>query len=408
MKNVYNTTDPEVLLSLKRQEALAMRDVIRSMNQAHLKPEHIFKIAQNTLLAQLGVRKMAFFYKQETGFQTGLKRGFPEVSDQLFAELPSNLELLHVSPIKNPILSAFGAEYVVPVQFRNDVGAWFVIADFAESDAERENDLIFVETLSNVLSAALENRNLVQEIVQQEALKKELELAGKIQAQLLSYDFSNIQGGEIAALNVPHSQVGGDFYDVISRGEKGFFVCIADVAGKGMAAALLMASLQASLRALILSEDTLESVIRKLHQNIYRITQGDKFVTLFLAHVKIQTREIDYINAGHNPPWLISGNQLLPLEMGTIPLGILDLSHLEQGTLPYQAGDQLFLYTDGLVEQENLAGEMMGEETVEELLAESPCQTAAEMLARVNESYSQFGKGVDPADDITMMAIRLL
>ena len=103
------------------------------------------------------------------------------------------------------------------------MASWFLIAQFADSETEKENDLIFIETIGNILSAAIENRLLIEEMINQESLKRELEVAEKIQKQLLVQDFSGILGADVFAENIAHHKIGGDFYDVIPRGEKGIF-----------------------------------------------------------------------------------------------------------------------------------------------------------------------------------------
>jgi phosphoserine phosphatase RsbU/P len=405
-RQAYNTNDPELLLRLKRQEADALRDVLRSINQSHLRPEHIFKVARNTLLAQCEVHKMKFVYRDEEGFHTGMRHGFSQITQGALAELPSDLDVMEVNAIHHPALYAMGVEYVVPVNYRNQVAAWLLVAEFAESDAERENDLIFIEIIGNVVSAALENRSLIEDIVQQESLRRELEVAGRIQKQLLPTEFGMIEAATVYAENHAHHHIGGDFYDVISRGEKGFFLCIADVAGKGIGAALLMANLQANLRALILSETDLESVVTKLHKILYNITHGEQFVTFFIAHVRPPEHEIDYINCGHNPPLLMRDGRMQEFDVGTIPLGIIDLPSLEEATVKYEEGDTLFMYTDGLMEQHNRADEMLGEHRIHFKLAEVGERDVKEIVAAMRAMYDDFCQGMEQEDDVTLLAVR--
>jgi phosphoserine phosphatase RsbU/P len=405
-KNAYDTDDLEILLRLKRQEAEALRDVVRAIHQSAHKPEHIFKIARNALLAQCNVKKMMFVYRIDGIPHVGLKHGFSKISAEALLELPRHLEVRRASGECFPHLHAMGVEYIVPLSFKNDVAAWFLVADFAESEAEAESDLIFIETIGNVVSAGIENRTLIHELVQQESLRRELELAEKIQRQLLTTDFGAVVGAEVYAENMAHHHIGGDFYDVITRGDKGFFLCIADVAGKGIGAALLMASIQAHWRALILSENELVAVVHKLHKSIYAITQGEQFVTFFIAHVRMQDGEFDYVNAGHNPPVLLSGGQIQEMRLGTIPLGIMGLPKVEEGTVSFQAGDLLFLYTDGLVEQRNPSDEMLGSDRVHALVTEMGDATAKEAVLRMNVRCNEFAQGAIQDDDVTLMAVK--
>lgn len=406
-RNYYNSDDPEVLLRLKRQEADALRDVLRSINMRQLKTRQIFMIAQNTLMAQLGVRKMLYVYRDGDDYQYGMLRGIGKLNEEAKVELPAQLKVIKVDPDVHVELHSLGVEYIVPINYRNEVNAWFLVANFADTEAETENDLIFIETIGNIISTALENRALIKELVEQESLRRELVVAERIQQSLLVKDFSIVKEADIFALYTSHHKIGGDYYDLIPRSVNGFFVCIADVAGKGIAAALLMANLQANLRALILSENRLVDVVEKLHVLLLEVTQGEKFVTFFIANVRPDERRIDYINAGHNAPLHLRGDEIVELEAGTIPLGIVDLPYVNEGGFTYEPGDTLFLYTDGLVEQHNKDDEMFGEDRIKERLSKTKQESAQVIVEDMAEVYEEFtGKAVRD-DDVTMMAIRL-
>ena len=406
-RNFYDQDDPELLLRLKRQEADALRDVLRSINMSDLKTRQIFMIVQNTLLAQLGVRKMLFVYRTEEGLQYGMKRGIKPLDGEAELELPNELRVMKVDPEVHSSLHGLGVEYVVPINYRNEVNAWFLVAHFADSEAETENDLIFIETIGNVISTALENRSLITELVEQESLRRELEVAERIQQQLLVQDFSIVGEADVFARNFSHHKIGGDYFDLIPRAERGFFVCIADVAGKGIGAALLTANIQANLRSLILSENTLKSVVQKLNNRIASVTKEEaKFVTFFIAHVQPQKGEIDFVNAGHNPPLLVSTGEVQELKAATIPLGLMDLPDFEEGTVPYKPGDKLFLYTDGLVEQHNKEGEMFGEERIVDHLLSFGNEGAEAIIDSFKALYDEFSIKSIQDDDLTMMVVK--
>ena len=408
-RNFYDTSDPEKLLLLKRQESVALLEVIRSINVARINLTRIFKIAKNTLLAQLGVRRMSFIFQKYGNYFTEMNHRIADPTPEVLEELPITPGIMEVDPIDYPFLTREGVEYVIPFLYGDGIGAWIMVAEFAESEEEKRNDLIFIETLGNVLVVALENAEFVNNKVKQEAIRRELEVAENIQKQLLPTNHSQIRSADIFAVNVSHDRVGGDFYDVVSWGERGFFICIADVSGKGIAAALLMANILSNLRALIVSEDHLEPLIRKLNQNVFQITQGEKFVTLFLGHIRANDGEIDYINAGHNDPLLIrSGSEEVEsLSTGSTILGAFEeLPFATQATLSYQPGDLLFLYTDGLVEQTNHSEELLGEEEVIRALNKCEDMTAKEVVNEINQLYKNHAGEVTAEDDITMMAVR--
>jgi len=403
--NAYDTNDPRKLLALRRLEADALLDVLRTINHAELKISQLCLIARNVLRAQLGVRKMAFFYLYRDRWKEGMRVGFKPFSSETSAEMHG---LTHITPVEEanlPALSEEGVEYVVPITNRGETTAFFLIADFADSEVEAQNDLIFIETLGNILGVAIRNRQLFQEKMEQEFLRRELEVAEAIQKQLLISDFSRFDDLDIYGINEAHHRVGGDFYDVIKKEHGVTFVCIADVAGKGIGAALLMSNLQANLRALCAQYNDLPTIITELNRILYGITVGEKFVTLFLAGIDTHAEELHYVNAGHNYPILVQGGTPKRLDVGCILLGIMPELNLEQGSCEYQAGDLLFMFTDGVVEQTNPQEEMYGGERVVGELLKMQEYGSQTIVKNIQRSLKQFAGQVEPADDITMLCV---
>ncbi|MEZ4773415.1 MAG: PP2C family protein-serine/threonine phosphatase [Bacteroidia bacterium] len=408
MKNAYDTNDPKKLLDLKRLEAAALLDVLRTINHYELNIIQLCTIARNVLRAQLGVKKMSFFYETSEVWKEGMRLGFDGFSEDAVLEM---LVLKKTTPIKNklqPHLAKLGVEYVVPIVNRGASKAYFCIADFADSEMETQNDLIFIETLGNILSVGITNKQLFQEKVQQEFLRKELEVAETIQKQLLISDFSRFAEIDVFGVNIAHHGVGGDFFDVIKKGKGNTLVCIADVAGKGIGAALLMSNLQANLRALSAQYDDLRSIIRDLNTILYDITTGEKFVTLFIAKIDTDNKVITYINAGHNYPIFLKGQETLRLESGCTILGIIPSVEIDESELTFSSGDTLFTFTDGVVEQSNTEGEMFGSERLVEKLKKIQGKNAKEIVEIIGEELSGFAGEEDATDDITMLSVKFL
>ncbi|MBU0765937.1 MAG: serine/threonine-protein phosphatase [Bacteroidetes bacterium] len=169
----------------------------------------------------------------------------------------------------------------------------------------------------------------------------------------------------------PHLEVGGDYYDFIRLNDKEFAFCIADVSGKGISAALLMSNFQANLRALFTPEIVLKRLINTLNDRVVGITGGEKFITLFLAKYNYEKKELQYINAGHNPPIHYDGDRksLKYLKNGCIGLGMCDeIPSIRKGTVKITPGTKLLCYTDGLVEVENADQEEFSTGQLEECL----------------------------------------
>ena len=407
MKNVYNTTDPEKLLELRRLEARALLDVMRTINHNDLDIVRSCKIVRNVLRVQLGVKKMVLYCEYEGELFEGVRLGFDEPIDEMIDEM---IKLTKTTEITEDQTSLFTAdvEYVVPIVNKGAAKVYFLIADFADSEIEAKNDLVFIETIGNILSVAITNKQLFKEKVEQEFLRKELEVAETIQKQLLISDFSKFREIDVFGMNLAHHGIGGDFFDVIKK-EKGVtFLCIADVSGKGIGAALLMSNLQANLRALCAQYNDLKEIIGDLNRILYDITTGEKFVTLFLAKIDTFNKEVTYINAGHNYPVFINKNGSTRLDKGCMLLGIMPDLTIEEECFSFEIGDVLFTFTDGVVEQHDPEGEMFGSDRVVKELETHKYLTSRQMISHIHEELLRFANDANTEDDITMLSVKFL
>src|SRR5690606_24924693 len=182
--------------------------------------------------------------------------------------------------------------------------------------------LNFFQTLTNLLAVALENRRFAERALASERDRRELELAAEMQQMLVPRDLPDEERIRAAAWYQPHQQVGGDYYDVIRSGPDELVLCVADVSGKGIAAALLMSNFQATLRALVQrGRGPLDGLVRELNANVLERARGERFITLFIARVDLRTGVMEYVNAGHNPPMLSRpGVPITELSDGAIAL----------------------------------------------------------------------------------------
>jgi sigma-B regulation protein RsbU (phosphoserine phosphatase) len=267
-------------------------------------------------------------------------------------------------------------DIVIPVSHKDKAIAFVLIGDI-EEEGEGVSPIIkhlrFIQTLSNIITVAIENKRLFQETLRQEALKREMELASKMQTMLIP-EKEKLPSNDhirIRAFYHPHFEVGGDYYDVIqlSKDEVGF--CIADVSGKGISAAILMSNFQANLRALFTADKNLTETLHKLNKSVMNSAKGEKFITLFIARYHYGTRELKYVNAGHNPPLLYEpgSKKLTPLSSGCVGMGMLDeLPFVNEAQVPMEEPAKLFCYTDGLVEVIQDSGVEFGTENLEKEL----------------------------------------
>lgn len=410
--NAYRSNDPSVLLELKRQESQAILDIVRC-TQPNMPPHNLILIVMNTIRAQLGVKKLTLLLYDENTDHIKIEKnfGFKWKPDSHFDFLKDISEITDATKLKNDILDEQKVENIIPI-IRNAVPiAWFLIADFADSEEERQNDLIFIETVGTILIIALDNAKLFESLMKQQKMNQELELAEKIQSHLLPRNLSVHPQLEIATFIKAHYKVGGDFFDIIKINEDEIFFCIADVSGKGISSALLVSSLQAHIHAHVARNTTkpsIKSIVGHLNKSLYELTNGEKFVTIFLGIINFKKRTISYVNAGHIPPIFFLKKKIVHLENGCIPLGIMPITKIEVGNLPFYEGDILFCYTDGFNEQENQKGEFLGIQSIVDYLKNTPIHSAHQVIEDAVSIYNQFRQGFEPADDTTLLVLKFL
>lgn len=239
-----------------------------------------------------------------------------------------------------------------------------------------------------------------------EALEREVEIAREVQRELLPRGVPVVRGLEIAGICIPAIGVGGDYYDYLPLQDERIGLVIADVSGKGIPAALLMAGLQASVRSLALPGVSPCEVNRRLNDMLHQSTSASRYATLFFGLYDPQDRSLHYSNAGHFPPIHIGAHGTAYLSQGGLPIGLMPSSLYGEGRRELGLGDLLALYTDGVVETPNASGEEFGSARLVEILTRHKDVPLADMLARVIEAVDGWSGGGPPHDDVTLVLAR--
>jgi serine phosphatase RsbU (regulator of sigma subunit) len=239
---------------------------------------------------------------------------------------------------------------------------------------------------------------------------QELNMARRIQRSFLLSQFPEMPRLEVHAINVSSKQVSGDFYDVVPAGDSAFLLAIADVAGKGVPAALLSSMLQASLRTQAMTVPSSASILQNINGLVYRSTSVAQFATFFLARVDEETLTLSFTNAGHNYPIVFRRDgSRSTLERGGTVVGILEQVTFEEETIQLEPGDRVVFYTDGINEAARADGELFGEERIVECVTALPREHGArETVEHVLETVRLFLDGVEPGDDMTVMVLRVI
>ena len=253
---------------------------------------------------------------------------------------------------------------------------------------------------------------LILEVGDRVVMKRDLQIAKEIQTWLLPAEPPAIAGLELAFSTRPANTVAGDYYDVFPRwdGERQKFVfAMADVAGKSIPAALLMATIQSSLKTLAAGPASLPEIVARMNQYACSNSQnGRRFTTAFLAEYDPASRTLIYVNAGHNPPILRRQSGALErLDAGGIPLGILETAPYAAGSVVLQNGDWLVIFTDGVVEAENNRGDEYGEQRLLFVVHTSANLAPSQMLRNLSEDLDRFVAGAPQHDDVTCMLVKV-
>lgn len=240
-------------------------------------------------------------------------------------------------------------------------------------------------------------------------LENDLELSAKVQQALLPHASPRIQNVDLAAYSQPARFVGGDYFDFLHFKDGSHAIIIADVMGKGMPASMLMASLQASLRIIAPESNEPSEVVTRLNSIFCHNIRLTNFVTLFLAKFNEQTKILTYSNAGHNPPLVMKKNrEIVTMEPTGAAIGLIEQTTFNQRTLTLEENDAVLMYTDGIVESFNTQKEMFGQERLEEFLRASSTKSAQQIISGLKETLVQFTGTNIPADDTTMIAMRMV
>ena len=302
-----------------------------------------------------------------------------------------------------------GLALVIPLRWRGETVGGLLLGEKITGTQYTGEDVTLLTTLAAQMAVSLQNALLVRDRVEVALLEEELRLARQIQRSFLVTEFPETSRFEVHALNIPSKEVGGDLYDLVPTADGGLVLAVADVAGKGVPAALLSSMLQASLRTQAASIPSVCEILRNINALVYRGTSVHQFATFFIARVRPDGRMV-FSNAGHNYPVVVrrDGAQVL-LERGGLVLGVMESAAYEEDSVHLETGDRVVLYTDGITEAVNAAGELFGEERLYEVIRGLSRElTARQMADCILHELALYRNGVEARDDITLMVLRVL
>lgn len=395
-------------LKIKDLKLKALLDVTNAINNNSSKQE-LFDIYIDVLRNDLNIGKLALYihdlnWQFPIHYETDLE--ILQSSDK--SVLFDLNEITELSLKNESIFEPF--DIVVPVYHKTKPLAFVLIGDLFDEHAVISpiiKHLPFIQTLTNIIAVAIENKNMANEILAKERLKKELEFASQMQNMLLPRSLPSNENMDLAAFYQAHQEVGGDYYDFIQINSEEFLFCMSDVSGKGISAALLMSNFQANLRALGTQKMSLTDLVNILNQKVLESANGEKFITFFVAKYNIHDRVIRYVNAGHNPPVLFSDNTITLLKTGCPGLGMLDyIPSVKEGIVNISEQAIICCYTDGLVEMENNSFEEYGTKRLAQVIEENKEKSMKELNENIVSDLDEFREDKDYFDDLAILSAR--
>jgi len=390
----------EASLDIKDLQLNALLEVTQAVNN-NLPEADLLRIYRFILLADLKVEKLALYGEESGQWICRAHFGIKSKCAELVLP-PYYLQLKKEEKVRDDIFDEF--ESVFPVYHKDKLLAVvFLKSGFEDSKQNR-----FLNALTNIILVAIENKKLARKQVEQEAYRRELEIAKKVQNFLFPKELPKIERLQIEAFYLPHQDVGGDYYDYIQLDEDKFLICIADVSGKGVPAALLMSNFQASLRALVRQSTNLEEIVTELNLTTFKSGNAENFITFFMAVYDFKRSSLEYINCGHNEIILKIGKEIQLLTEGTTVLGMLNpLPFIESKKIEDLTDFFIFCYTDGLTETFNEKEEPFEFDRLRHIITSNEELNLEQLQTKILDSLQVFKGESDFRDDITMLSCKV-
>lgn len=414
-QNTKSTPKEELLeqqLTLQKLQFNRVLEITQAIND-NIPIDDLFTMYKGLLTWEMGVQKFALYIRQENYWvcasSTGIEERLLTIDIEPF--LPEENRRQAVTHPENKLLSNFS--HVIPV-FHKEYAIAYTYLDANELNLEEIHAdgfefMNIISAITNIMAVAIENKRLFKRQLDQERLKREMELAVQVQNMLIPNELPKNSQYEFAGIYQPHEGVGGDYYDFFEVGKDEIAFCIADISGKGIAAALLMSNFQANLQTLVHRKYlSVKKFTNRLNTLVLRTTQGDKFITFFIARYHVRKKRLRYLCAGHNPPFLYMNGKIQRLDKGCTILGAFPkIPEIEFGEI-FLDDDALFLlYTDGLTDLQNEDKEYFSDEKVEQFIKRNKNLPVEDFNKELMNTVNDFkGKQQFP-DDISVLSARL-
>ncbi|MEN8793938.1 MAG: PP2C family protein-serine/threonine phosphatase [Flavobacteriales bacterium] len=398
-------------LLIERQKLNALLEITNAVNKNYKVSELIVQF-ENVMQNYIGIKKLAFVNKRDSWkciLNYGMKNHF---NDLKIKELLKIDGTLIINKNENHVFDQF--DIILPVFHKEKALSYLLLGGIEEDEMMQfiETHLGFVQTLANVVSVAIETKNLAKELIKKKLEEKDMKIAAEMQKLLLPANLPSNHLIDIAGTYIAKNMVSGDYYDFIRINKNEYIFCIADVSGKGTSAAMLMSNFQATLRANVKYNHanlTLKELVSELNTSVINAAKGEKFITFFIGYYNESNRKLKYVNAGHNFPILLHKGEIKELQTGCTPLGVFEeLPSLESKVLTIEPNTVIVCYTDGMVEVENELKEQFESERLAKGILANSCLNMSEMNKALFREVNKFKGENDYPDDTALLSLRII
>lgn len=379
--------------------------------------EQITRIFKLTLLGQLFIRTFFLVYQNEDKPNLVTSNGLSTQPSQediqhIFENTDSDIFVSDwADKDKHQWISQNGISALIPISIQNKQVALIGVGQRVNKVDFNENDINFLKSLANLAVISIQKTFFLEEQIDKERMEEELSIAKSIQQGLLPDPVPEIPGTDLAAKTVSSREVGGDYFDVATTPDGSTILSIADVTGKGVPAALLMANLQSMLHVLLPVEISLHEATERMNSIIFKNTPADKFITFFWAKYDSQKRVLNYVNAGHNAPLLLrkGSDKFEELSEGGLLLGAMEsILPYAETEIQLNPEDLLVCYTDGVSEASpvNREEEEFGEERLQRSILKNRDLPSAEILEAIIDDVNTYSRN-NISDDLTLLILKV-
>ena len=385
----------------------------------------LFEMVGRRIAESLHVERIAALVRADNGYVPAFALGYPCAPEARFPagcavieELQRERAPLYIDRAEraggeeSAELAKLESELLLPLAGKDSLLGFLSLGPKRSEEPYSKTDVRLLRSVAAQTGLALDNTRLIaavaSETAKREVLNREMEIAREVQQRLFPQALPPVEGLEYDGACRPALGVGGDYYDFLALSGGRLGIAIGDISGKGVPAALLMASLQASVRGQAQSGPAnLAKLMETVSRLVFDASPSNRYATFFYAEYEAGPRRLRYVNAGHNPPMLFRWEELLRLETGGPVVGMFRDARYEEAEVQLEAGDVIVMFTDGISESMNAADDEWGEDELARAARESLGLPAAEAIARIMQAADQFAAGAPQHDDMTLVVMKV-